>query len=382
MFTILKNTKLYSPKFLGNKDILMVGEKIIAIEDNLDAYINDKTIVWDAKGKIVTPGLIDQHIHVIGAGGKKSFSSMTPEVQLSELIACGTTTINSLLGTDGTIRDVRTLYGKVKALEQEGISTSMFCGYYGVDTPTITDSIQADMIFIDKIIGCKVAISDIRSSYPTATELLRKLNQVRNGGFIGGKKGILHIHLGDLDTKMDLLFELVQKYQFPIEHISPTHVGRTKALFEQAIEFAKLGGMIDITTAASQYIAPYKAVLYALQQGVSIDKITFSTDGHAGLTKFNSDGKDIGTRCAVINKNLEETILLVQKGNLPIEEAFKLVTTNPAKNLGLKHKGSIKVNNDADFCCFDDNLNLVDVFARGKQMMKDGEVIVKGNFES
>jgi len=382
MFTILKNTKLYSPKFLGNKDVLIVGEKIIAIEDNLDAYTNDKTIVWDAKGKIVTPGLIDQHIHVIGAGGKKSFSSMTPEVQLSELIACGTTTINSLLGTDGTIRDVRTLYGKVKALEQEGISTSMFCGYYGVDTPTITDSIQADMIFIDKIIGCKVAISDIRSSYPTATELLRKLNQVRNGGFIGGKKGILHIHLGDLDTKMDLLFELVQKYQFPIEHISPTHVGRTKALFEQAIEFAKLGGMIDITTAASQYIAPYKAVLYALQQGVSIDKITFSTDGHAGLTKFNSDGKDIGTRSAVINKNLEETILLVQKGNLPIEEAFKLVTTNPAKNLGLKHKGSIKVNNDADFCCFDDNLNLVDVFARGKQMMKDGEVIVKGNFES
>ncbi len=36
MFTILKNTKLYSPKFLGNKDILIVGEKIIAIEDNLD----------------------------------------------------------------------------------------------------------------------------------------------------------------------------------------------------------------------------------------------------------------------------------------------------------------------------------------------------------
>lgn len=381
MFTILKNTKLYSPKFLGPKDILIVGDKIIAIESNLDNYINDKTTVWDAKGKIVTPGLIDQHIHVIGAGGKKSFSSMTPEVQLSELIACGSTTINSLLGTDGTVRDIRTLYGKVRALEQEGISTSMFCGYYGVDTPTITDSIQADMIFIDKIIGCKIAISDIRSSYPTAIELLRKLNQIRNGGFIGGKKGILHVHLGNLDTKMDLLFELVQKYQFPIKHISPTHVGRTKELFDQAIEFAKLGGMIDITTAASQYTAPYKSVLYALEQGVSIDNMTFSTDGHAGLTKFNAEGKDVGTRSALINKNLEETVLLVQKGNLPIEEAFKLVTVNPAKNLGLKNKGEIAVGKDADFCCFDDDLNLVDVFAKGKQMMKDREIIVKGNFE-
>ena len=142
MFTLLKNTNLYAPKSLGKKDILIVGDKIIAIEDNLDAYINDKTTIWDAKGKIVTPGLIDQHIHVIGAGGKQGFSSMTPEVQLSELIACGTTTINSLLGTDGTVRDIRTLYGKVKALEQEGISTSMFCGYYGVDTPTITDSFE------------------------------------------------------------------------------------------------------------------------------------------------------------------------------------------------------------------------------------------------
>jgi beta-aspartyl-dipeptidase (metallo-type) len=382
MFTLLKNTNLYAPKSLGKKDILIVGDKIIAIEDNLDAYINDKTTIWDAKGKIVTPGLIDQHIHVIGAGGKQGFSSMTPEVQLSELIACGTTTINSLLGTDGTVRDIRTLYGKVKALEQEGISTSMFCGYYGVDTPTITDSIQADMIFIDKIIGCKIAISDIRSSYPTVTELLRKLNQIRNGGFIGGKKGILHVHLGDLDTKMDLLFELVQKHQFPIEHISPTHVGRTKALFDQAIEFAKLGGMIDITTAASQYIAPYKSVLYALEQGVSIENMTFSTDGHAGLTKFSEQGNAIGTKSALINKNLEETVLLVKEGNLPIEEAFKLVTTNPAKNLGLKNKGTIKVNNDADFCVFDDSLNLVDVFAKGQQMMKDGEIIVKGNFES
>ena len=382
MFKILKNTKLYSPKFLGKKDILIVGEKIIAIEDNLDSYINDKTTVWDAEGKIVTPGLIDQHIHVIGAGGKKSFSSMTPEVQLSELIACGTTTINSLLGTDGTVRNIRALYGKIKALEQEGISTSMFCGYYSIDTPTITDSIQSDMIFIDKIIGCKVAISDIRSSYPTAVELLRKLNQIRNGGFIGGKKGILHVHLGNLDSKMDLLFELVQKYQFPIEHISPTHVGRTKPLFEQAIEFAKLGGMIDITTAASQYTAPYKSVLYALEKGASIDKMAFSTDGHAGLTKFNSQGEDVGTRSALINKNLEETILLVKEGNLPIEEAFKLTTCNPAKNLGLKNKGTIKVNNDADFCCFDEDLNLVDVFARGNQMMKNGEIIVKGVFES
>jgi beta-aspartyl-dipeptidase (metallo-type) len=382
MLTLIKNTTLYSPKKLGTKDILIAGKKIVAIGDNLDAFKNKEVTIFDAKGKITTPGLIDQHIHINGAGGKQGFASMTPEINISELIACGTTTVNGLLGTDGSARNIKSLYGKAKALEEEGISSYMFCGYYGVDSLTITGSIEDDMVFIDKVLGCKIAISDIRSSYPTAQELIRKLRAVRVGGFLSQKKGILHVHLGSLDSKLDPLFELVEKYQFPIEHISPTHVGRTKELFDDAIRFAKMGGIIDITTGASQYTAPYKSVLYALQQGASIENITFSTDGNAGLTKFDDNKKPIGVRKAPIDTNLKETILLIQKGGLPIEEALKLVTTNPAKNLGLKHKGKIEVGCDADFCFFDANLKLTDVFANGKQMMKDTEIIVKGTFET
>lgn len=381
MLTLIKNAELYSPKYLGHQDILIAGEKIVAISSNLDAF-SDQAKVWDAKSKILTPGLIDQHMHVIGAGGKNGFASMTPEVTLSELIACGTTTVVGLLGTDGTARNIRTLYSKVKSLEQEGVSAYMFCGYYGVDSMTITDDIQGDMIFIDKVLGCKIAISDIRSSYPTATELLRKLRDVRVGGYLANKKGILHIHLGSLDTKMDILFELVNTYQFPIANISPTHVGRTEALFNQAIEFAKLGGIIDITTGASQYTAPYKSVLYALEQGASIDKMTFSSDGHAGLTVFNDEGIPIGIKQAPISENLNEVIHLIQKGGVAIEDAFKLITTNPATNLGLKNKGSIAVGNDADLCAFDKDFVLQDVFARGQQMMQDTNIIVKGTFES
>ncbi len=381
MLKLIKNAELYAPNYLGKQDILIADEKIAAISNNLDAFSNHAE-VWDAEGKIVTPGLIDQHMHIIGAGGKDGFSSMTPEVSLSELISCGTTTVVGLLGTDGTARNIRTLYAKAKSLEQEGISAYMFCGYYGIDTVTITDSIQGDMIFIDKILGCKIAISDVRSSYPTATELLRKLRDVRVGGCIGNKKGILHIHLGNLDTKMDVLFELVNKYQFPIEHISPTHVGRTKPLFEQAIEFAKLGGMIDITTGASQYTSPYKSVLYALDKGASIDTMTFSSDGHAGLSVFNEEGIQIGVKQAPISENLNEVIHLIQKGGVAIDEAFKLITTNPANNLGLKNKGRIDVGYDADLCAFDKDFKLQDVFARGKHMMRDTNIIVKGTFES
>lgn len=381
MLKLLKNTDLFSPKHLGKQDILIANDTIVAIGDNLDDFAS-KSVVYDYSNCIVTPGLIDQHIHIIGAGGKDGYASMTPEVNLSELITCGTTTVVGLLGTDGTARNIRTLYAKTKALDQEGITAFMFCGYYGLDTVTITDSIQGDMIFIDKVLGCKIAISDIRSSYPTATELLRKLRDVRVGGSIANKKGILHIHLGNLETKMDVLFELVNKYQFPIENISPTHVGRTKELFDQAIEFAKLGGIIDITTGASKYTEPHQSVLYALEKGASIDHITFSSDGHAGLTKFNEHKEAIGVRKAPFDQNLYEVIQLIKKGGMAIEDAFKLITTNPARNLGLQNKGKIADGYHADLCIFNKDLELLDVFAKGQHMMKDKKILVKGTFES
>lgn len=376
---LIQNTELYTPEYLGKKDILIGSGKILAIGDNLEAY-KPLADVFDMQGKRVTPGLIDQHIHITGAGGKDGFGSMTPEVNLSALIECGTTTVSGLLGTDGTVRNIKALYAKAKALEAEGISAYMLCGYYGIDSVTITDSIQSDMIFIDNVLGCKIAISDVRSSYPTARELLRKLRDVRVGGFIGNKKGILHVHLGNLDSKMDVLFELVKTYDFPIEHISPTHVGRTKALFDEAIAFAKLGGIIDITTGASQYTAPHKSVLYALEEGVPMDQMTFSSDGHAGLTKFDDNGQAIGVRKAPFDKNLEEVLLLIKAG-VSISEAFKLITTNPARNLGLPHKGQIAVGFDADLCCFNDDFKLMEVFAKGELMMANGQVIKKGNFE-
>ena len=377
---LIKNTNLYSPQSLGKKDILISNGKVVAIDDEI---VNHSVFskVWDAKGAITTPGFIDQHIHVIGAGGKHSFASMTPELHLGDLINCGTTTVVGLLGTDGSTRSIKTLFSKTQALNQEGITAYMYTGYYGLDKVYLMNSLQEDMIYIDSVIGCKIAISDIRSSYPSALELLRLLRNVRVGGMLAGKKGILHLHLGALSSKMDILFEIIENYEFPIEHISPTHVGRTKKLFDQAITFAKMGGMIDITTGASKYTDPYKSVLYALDNNVSINNITFSSDGNAGLDKLDKNNNLVGFKSAPFDKNFEEVINLHKLGGVPLEDALKLITSNPAKNLGLKNKGEVKVNSDADLCFLNSDLELNTVIANGKFMMKDGELVVKGSFE-
>ena len=377
---LIRNTNLYSPTSMGKKDILISNGKIVAIEDRIDDHPLFNNVL-DVKGAITTPGFIDQHIHVIGAGGKHGFASMTPQLHLGDLIKCGTTTVVGLLGTDGSTRSIKSLFSKIQALNQEGISAFMYTGYYGLDKVYLMNSLQEDMIYIDDVIGCKIAISDIRSSYPSTLELLRLLRNVRVGGMLSGKKGILHLHLGALSSKMDVLFELVENYEFPIEHISPTHVGRTKELFDQAIIFAKMGGMIDITTGASKYTDPYKSVLYALESGASVDNITFSSDGNAGLDKVDDANNLIGFKSAPFDKNLEEVINLHKIGGLSLENSLKLITCNPAKNLGLKSKGHVKVNYDADLCFFDSNLKLTGVVANGKVMMMDGELLVKGSYE-
>ncbi|MEN2412219.1 beta-aspartyl-peptidase [Flavobacterium mesophilum] len=380
MFKLIKNSILYAPESLGRKDILICGEKIALIRDTISPNLPDVEII-DANGKIVTPGFIDQHVHITGAGGKHGFNSLTPEIVLSEFISCGTTTVVGLLGTDGATKSLKSLYAKTKALDNEGITAYMFTSYFGLPPITMMDSVLEDMLFIDKVLGCKVALSDERSSFPTAKELLAILKDVHVGGLTSGKKGVMHVHLGALKTNMQLLLDLVEQYDFPIRNISPTHVGRTAPLFEQAIRFAKLGGMIDITTGGTKFDEPYKQVLYALKKGVPMENMTFSSDGNAGLGVNDTDGNLIGFKKAPIDLNLKQVQKLVKEANMPIGQAIQLVTSGPARNLSLKHKGSVFAGNDADLCLFDSNFNLTDVIARGKVMMKDGEIIVRGSFE-
>ena len=376
---LVKNANIYAPEALGKKDILIGGGKILALEDKIDAHSHFKTV--DLEGKTVTPGIIDQHIHIIGAGGKHGFSSMTPEIMMTNLVSCGTTTVVGLLGTDGSTRGIKTLYAKCKALDMEGMTAYMYTGYFGLEPMHITTNVQEEMIFIDKVLGCKIALSDARSSYPSDVELLRLLRQVRVGGLIAKKKGVLHIHLGAQTKGIESLFRIVKDHEFPIENISPTHLGRTKDLFEQGIEFAKLGGMADISTGGSKYTEPYQALLYGLEKGASINNFSFSSDGNAGLDKKDANGNLIGFRKAPYELNIVQAQELVRCGGLSITDAFKPITLNPALNLGLTNKGRVAVGCDADLCCFDEQLNLTDVFAMGKQVVANEKLMVKNSFE-
>lgn len=380
MLTIIKDACLYTPEKCGKKDLLLAGGRIVAIEDRI-SITGVKAEVFDAAGKIVTPGFIDLHVHITGGGGQQGYASLVPEVRMSELVACGTTTVVGLLGTDGFVKALTTLYAKTKALEDDGLSAYMLTSYYGLPEKTLMGSVADDLIFIDKVIGCKLALSDDRGSFPGRQDILRLVNQVRLGGFTSGKGGVLHIHLGNLPEGISPLLEIARAYPTLISYFSPTHMIRTEALFEQGLAFARLGGMIDISTGGTQFDAPHRCVLRALEAGVALDRLTFSSDGRGGVRKTDPETGRVTYTPAPLDLNLKEMRMLVQEGQLPLEQALCLLTANPARTLKLKTKGRIEVGYDADLCLMDEALNLTDVFARGECVMKEGEVIQKGRYE-
>lgn len=89
---LFKNADLYAPEHKGIKQILTVNEKIIAVEDEISADLPGLEVI-DLNGAIVTPGLIDQHIHVTGGGGRRSPDTRS-ELNFSELVEGGITSLS------------------------------------------------------------------------------------------------------------------------------------------------------------------------------------------------------------------------------------------------------------------------------------------------
>ncbi len=381
MFKLIKNARVYAPNDLGIKDILICNDKVIEIDSNIKFRHNDLEII-DTSGKIIIPGIIDQHIHVTGGGGEGSFKTRVPEIMLSELIKSGITTVVGLLGTDTTTRSVENLLAKTKALKEEGINAYCLTGGYEYPSPTITGSVKKDITFIEEILGVKLAISDHRASLITKDEFKKLVSDVRVAGMFSGKASYVKLHMGNSSERFTVINEILSETDISISHFRPTHVGRRMELFKEAMDFAKKGGIIDITAGDGSNICPLnELILLAKENEVPFNNITLSSDGRGSWSTYDKMGRleKIGhSSCDTVYKSISS---FVTEGILSFEEALTLGTKNVASALNLKGRGVIEKNSFADLLILDADLSLNSVIMGGNFMMKNKKLITKGTYE-
>ena len=386
---LIRSAEVYAPEPLGRKDVLIGFGKILKIGDRLaEEYGGLEVVVLDADGCILTPGFVDQHVHVIGAGGEAGFFSRTPEIQVSAIVRHGITTVVGLHGTDGTARNIEALYAKVCALEQEGITARMLTGSFEMPSATLTGSVRRDMIFIDKVIGAKTAISDRRSSQPSRSDIEKLLAQAYTGGLVSGKRGYTHFHMGVGRRRLDMLADIIRETEIPQYLIIPTHVNRDEALFVQAMELAKMGAVIDITSGiAPEYgfegtIKPSDAIRRCLENGVDIRNVTMSSDANGSMAVYDAEGRFVGLCVTTVETMHKEFRDLALTKDMPLETALRPVTSSPAAAIGMyPAKGCVREGSDADLIIMDKDLSILKVFAMGKLAADGGEALLKGAFE-
>ncbi len=367
---LIKNANVLGPEPLGVQDLLVVGGKIVQVRSSLGKprWVEE---VLDCEGRTLVPGLIDLHVHLLGGGGEAGPASRLPEVTFEELASAGITTVVGCLGTDDITRHLEDLLVKARALSLQGPTAYIYTGSYHVPPVTLTGSVRRDLVLIPEVIGVgEVALSDHRSSQPTLEELVRVAADARVGGMLAGKRGLVHVHVGSAPQKLALLWRAVETTPIPITQFHPTHVNRTSELLEEAAAWVKAGGTVDLT-------APSSALNWQLRQAVehlaaadpTWERFTLSSDGGGSMPKFDEAGHLVGYASGEVRALWAAVKTLVHE-DFPWEKVLRLVTTNPARVLGLPQKGRIAVGYDADFLVLDENCEIRITVARGRQIFK------------
>lgn len=377
---LLKNARVFAPHPWPTPvvDILVVGTQVAALGSGLvPPAWSEHHRDLDAEGRVTIPGLIDQHVHIAGGGGEGGPVYRTPEVEPSSLVEAGITTVVGVLGTDGVTRSVPGLVAKARSLRAQHLTAYVYTGAYEVPTRTVTANARTDLVMIDEVVGVgEIAVSDQRGSHPSVRDLAGLAGEARVGGLLGGKAGVLHLHVGDGPGRLEPLFQLIQMADVPVDTLVPTHLNRNPGLLGEALEWIRRGGYADFTTGIrpdardQTAVCAHEAVLAVREAGLPLSRVSFSSDAQGSAPVFDAAGHLQGVGIGSAATLLDEVYALVQAGwDWPA--ALAPVTTVPAEILKLRGCGRIFAGGPADLVVLEDR-EVWHVISQGHIMREAG----------
>lgn len=344
---LIRNAGVYAPEPLPSCDVLVIGDRIAAVAPKIDPprIPGLEPVEIDATGRLLVPGLVDALVHVSGGGGEAGFASRTPPLDPAHALRHGTTTVVGCLGTDAVTRTHADLLATCRSLTEHGVTAWCLTGSYALPAPTLTGSIETDLLWIPEMIGIgEIALGDHRGSQPDVRQLAAALSQAWRGAMLAGKRGTALLHLGDAPGAFDLIDALLEGTALPRRQCYPTHCNRNDEIFEAATRFARAGGSIDLTTSTTPPLLQMgerpaaQALADALADGVPPGNLTMSSDGQASLPEFCETGRLRSTQVADPASLWAAVRAAVGEHGVAFETALASVTRNPAEVFGLSDR--------------------------------------------
>ena len=369
---------------LANTDVLIRRGKIAAIGKNLKAAADARVI--DATGKYVMPGIIDCHSHSMLDAineGTVSVSSMARtrdvlnpnDVDLYRELAGGVTTLNLLHGSANSIGGQTTT---VKIKYGRPIEDFIFPGAppgikfaLGENPKRSSSTPQAGQQ--RRYPATRMGVEEtIRDAFVRARDYKKSWDEYRAALAKGDKNAIPPRR----DLQLEPLVEVLEGKRYVHSHCYRAdeilmliniadEFGFKVRTFQHVLEGYKVAKEIAQHGAGASTFADFWG--YKIE---AYDAIAYNTAimvRHGVNTSVNSDSDERARRLNI------EAAKAMRYGDLTEEEALKLITMNPAWQLGVQDRvGSIEVGKDADLAIW--TAHPLSVYARVETTFVDGEV--------
>ncbi len=371
--TLIKNTTVWTGEdegILKDTDVLIKDGKIIQIGKNIKAK---RAKVIDGTGKHLTAGIVDEHSHIATSAVNESGHNSTAEVTIEDVVnpndiniyrnlAGGVTSIQILHGSANPIGGrsaiIKLKWGEnadamiydntpkfIKFALGENVKQSNWGENETVRFPQTR--MGTEQVFVDYFQRAKEYDALKKAGKPYRKDLeLETLAEILN------KERFISCH-SYVQSEINMLMKVAESFNFNINTF--THILEGYKVADKMKEHG-VGG-----STFSDWWAYKFEVVDAIPYNAAIMH-------DAGVTvAINSDDREMSRR---LNQEAAKT---VKYGGMTEENAWKMVTINPAKLLHIDDKvGSIKEGKDADLVLWSDNP--LSIYAKAEKTMIEGKL--------
>lgn len=369
---------------LPNSDVLIRNGKIASVGKNLKVGANARVI--DATGKYVMPGIIDCHSHSMLDTineGTVAVSSMahtrdvlnTTDVDLYRELAGGVTTLNLLHGSANPIGGLNTV---VKIKYGRPVDEFIFPGAMpGIkfalgENPKRSNSPNVPGVQ-RRYPNTRMGVEEvIRDAFTRARDYKSEWDEYR-AATARGEKNLIPPRR---DLQLEPLVEVLEGKRYVHAHCYRSdeilmlinladEFGFKVRTFQHVLEGYKVAKEIAKHGAGASTFADFWGYKIEAYDAIPYNAAIMTRAGV--VVSMNSDSDERARRLNI------EAAKAMRYGDLSEDEALKLITINPAIQLGIQNRvGSIEVGKDADLAIW--NAHPLSVYARVETTLVDGEI--------